>query len=482
MNDLVLYQKYRPSTFSEILGQDHIVKVLKNEVITGNISNSYLFFGLRGVGKTSIARIFAKAANCLDLEKNGDPCNKCSVCQDINSGAFIDLIEIDAASNRGIDDIRDIKNKVQFLPSMGKFKIYIIDEVHMLTIDAFNALLKTLEEPPSSVVFILATTTVQKIPATIISRCQRFDFDTAKDNDLLKYLKKVVKNEKKDIGDDILSIIVKNSEGSFRDSLSILQKIINLQGNIKLEDALEIIGIADSNKLCSIWNNLFSGKMLDVIYEVEGNNLNAEVFIKESLDMFRKTLIYRYTNAKEFQILNLNIENIENENVLKIINILISSLDHLHISSLPILSLDILFMNVINLLEIKVDNKKINKKKSTNETLNTNKDLSENIKSEWGNIIEESIQFNHHISAFLKKSSFKLNKNTLEIIVPFPFYKDMLDDKKTNEFLKNLFNKKFETDLTIKCIVDKSIKPIIQNKQENEINDDINEIFDIDNE
>lgn len=479
MNDLVLYQKYRPSTFSEVLGQDHIVKVLRNEVITRNISNSYLFFGLRGVGKTSLARIFAKAINCLDLKENGDPCNKCSVCKDITEGAFIDLIEIDAASNRGIDDIRDIKNKVQFLPSMGEFKVYIIDEVHMLTIDAFNALLKTLEEPPSSVVFILATTTIQKVPSTIISRCQRFDFDIASDDDLKSYLKKVVKNEKKNITDDILSIIVQNAEGSFRDSLSILQKIINFEGDIKLEDALEIIGVADTSKIYSLWTDLFSGNMLEVINYIEESNLNAEVFIKESLDIFRKVLIYRYTGHKGFQTEGFDIQNISNENILKIVSILLNALDNLHISSLSVLSLDILFMNIVNLLEISIVKEK--KQQTAKKEKDSKDDVEDNIKSKWNDLILESKPFNHHVSAFLRKSSFKLKgKNTIEIIVPFPFYKDMLDENKTKSFLTGLFSKSFGKDFVIQCRVDKDVIPILKNiKSEIDVDNDISEIFDI---
>ncbi|MHB8362705.1 MAG: DNA polymerase III subunit gamma/tau, partial [Patescibacteria group bacterium] len=178
----ILYQKYRPKKFKDIIGQDHIVKVLQNEVLKNNIANGYLFFGPRGLGKTSIARIFANAINCSNPQ-NGEICGECSECMAIQEGSFIDLIEIDAASNRGIDDIRDIRSRTYFTPVMGKFKVYIIDEVHMLTPEAFNGLLKILEEPPSSVVFILATTEVHKVPKTIVSRCQRFDFNPASRED-----------------------------------------------------------------------------------------------------------------------------------------------------------------------------------------------------------------------------------------------------------------------------------------------------------
>ena len=187
MKNSILYQKYRPQTFSELIGRKDLSRILVNEVISKNIGNAYIFFGSKGTGKTSVARIFSKAINCLNLGRNGDPCNSCSNCKSVNNFSFMDLLEIDAASNRSIEDIRDLKNKVQFAPTVSKYKIYIIDEVHMLTKDAFNALLKTLEEPPENVIFIFATTEINKVPETIISRCQRFDFLKASYKDLMVF-------------------------------------------------------------------------------------------------------------------------------------------------------------------------------------------------------------------------------------------------------------------------------------------------------
>ena len=179
MSYIALYRVFRPQTFSEIVGQDHVSKTLKNALKSNRVAHAYLFCGPRGTGKTSSAKILAKAVNCLE-PVDGEPCNMCPNCQAVNEGNFLDVLEIDAASNRGIDEIRDIRDKVKFAPSQGKFKVYIIDEVHMLTAEAFNALLKTLEEPPAHVIFILATTEPQKIPLTVLSRCQRFDFSKNK--------------------------------------------------------------------------------------------------------------------------------------------------------------------------------------------------------------------------------------------------------------------------------------------------------------
>ena len=225
----VLYRKYRAQNFDELIGQEHITKLLKNAVRKEQLSHAYLFVGSRGTGKTSTARILSKAVNCLDLKKDGNPCNKCEICVSITNGNFLDLIEIDAASNRGIDQIRELKERIEFAPSKGKYKIYIIDEVHMLTNEAFNALLKTLEEPPSHIIFILATTDVHKLPATILSRCQRYDFRLGTELEIEKVLKSVLKSEKLKIEDEALKLVVRNARGSYRDALSLLDVIVNSQ-------------------------------------------------------------------------------------------------------------------------------------------------------------------------------------------------------------------------------------------------------------
>ena len=220
---MVYYRKYRPQTLDEIIGQEHIKNALKKAHESNRLSHAYLFAGPKGSGKTSTARILAKMINC----EVGGPCNKCSTCLSITDGSNLDLIEIDAASNRGIDDIRELREKIKLAPTSSKKKVYIIDEVHMLTTEAFNALLKTLEEPPSHVLFILATTDPHKIPQTILSRVQRFDFQAAKEEEIIEYLKNVIKIEKLKISDEALNLIAKKSEGSFRDGLKILDQLSN---------------------------------------------------------------------------------------------------------------------------------------------------------------------------------------------------------------------------------------------------------------
>ena len=283
---ITLYRKYRPSSFSEVSGENEIVKSLKLSLKNKSMAHAYLFSGPRGVGKTTIARLIAKGVNCLNLKENGEPCNECKNCKSINEGRFSDLIEIDAASNRSIDEIRSLKEKINYQPVEGLKKVYIIDEAHMLTKEAFNALLKTLEEPPAHVIFILATTELEKILPTIISRCQRYDFKPLDLEEMKAGLEHILKEENLSMTDDVYPVIYENSSGSMRDSISILERlIVTANGKeIDLKIAEDTLGITPSSRIKIFLNKLLNENEYDIINELENlanDSFDIELFFKD---------------------------------------------------------------------------------------------------------------------------------------------------------------------------------------------------------
>lgn len=307
MNHIALYRKYRPKTFDEVIGEDHVTKTLQNQVMSGQIGHAYLFTGSRGVGKTSIAKIFARAVNCLNPQ-NGSACGECENCKRLEQENDINIIEIDAASNNKVDDIRQIREKVKFMPVGAKYKVYIIDEVHMLSDSAFNALLKTLEEPPAYVIFILATTEVHKLPQTILSRCVRFDFRLVSVDELSKHLAKIFDKEGIKYDEESLKIIAGAGEGSVRDTLSIADSIASFcQGNITKEKTLSVLGTADHDLIINFFDKIQDkdvGGVLELIDKIEKDGKNLAVFSKDLSKHARNLLVCKSCeNANE--ILNL---------------------------------------------------------------------------------------------------------------------------------------------------------------------------------
>lgn len=307
MEYLSLYRKYRPKSFEDVIGQEHITKALQNQIAQGKIGHAYLFTGSRGIGKTSVARIFAKAVNCLE-NKTGSPCGHCSACKRLENENDINIIEIDAASNNRVDDIREIREKVKFLPVDAKYKVYIIDEVHMLTDSAFNALLKTLEEPPSYVIFILATTEAHKLPATILSRCIRFDFRLVSTNMLAKHLQSILDEEDIQYDEDALKLIASAGEGSVRDTLSIADCVIAYtNGKITKEGVQKVLGSTDFQLLAGYFDLLYKkdiGAVLEFVNQIDSEGKNLAVFVRELTKYARNLLICRSCDDPN-KILNL---------------------------------------------------------------------------------------------------------------------------------------------------------------------------------
>ncbi len=294
MNHVALYRKYRPKTFDEVIGQEHITKTLENQIEQNQVGHAYLFTGTRGTGKTSVAKIFAKAVNCLS-PIHGSPCGKCENCLRLEQENDINIIEIDAASNNKVDDIRQIRDKVKFLPVGAKYKVYIVDEVHMLSDSAFNALLKTLEEPPAHIIFILATTEVHKLPQTILSRCVRFDFRLVSVDELSKHLAKVFTQEKITFDEDSLKIIASAGEGSVRDTLSIADSIASYcQGNITKEKTLSVLGTTAHDMLLEFFDKMAEkdvGGVLTLIDTLEKDGKNLAVLAKDLSKHARNLLV-----------------------------------------------------------------------------------------------------------------------------------------------------------------------------------------------
>ena len=291
-----LYRKYRPKTFELVYGQDVIVKTLKNVIKNDKLSHAYLFTGPRGTGKTSSAKLFAKAINCLN-NKDGDACNECENCKSFNNNSNPDIIEIDAASNNGVDEIREIKNKVSLVPSMSKYKVYIIDEVHMLSIGAFNALLKTLEEPPEYIIFILATTEPQKIPTTIISRCQRFDFKSISHDKMKQCLENIISKENITIDDGAIEEIINNSKGGMRDAIGLLdQASAFCNNNITANDIEELSGNISIKQIRTFLSNIMQKEynvIFDLISNYSSNGKDFALICEKIINYIREGILYK---------------------------------------------------------------------------------------------------------------------------------------------------------------------------------------------
>lgn len=297
-----LYRKWRPMKWDQVIGQEHVVTTLRNAVVSERVAHAYLFSGPRGTGKTSTARILAKAVNCLDPDLAKRPCNQCAHCQAVNEARFLDLIEIDAASNTSVDDVRDLRDRINFSPNQGRYKVYIIDEVHMLSTAAFNALLKTLEEPPQHAIFILATTEVHKIPATVLSRCQRHEFRRIPVKEIVENLKILADEEKIHVDADALNLVARQATGSMRDGISLLDQLASAGDNISLQLAQDVLGTATSQAVLDVIEAVLkhnSAEGLEAIHHSLDSGADPRQFTRQVIDYLRSLLLVAMGNADQ---------------------------------------------------------------------------------------------------------------------------------------------------------------------------------------
>ena len=415
---LALYRKYRPTSFDEVFGQDNIVKIIQNAVVSGRVSHAYLFSGPRGTGKTTTAKILARMVNCESLD-NGNPCGKCSNCLNFSSSG--DVVEIDAASNNGVDEIRNLREKVNLVPSQSKYKIYIIDEVHMLTTQAFNALLKTLEEPPKHVIFILATTEPNKIPLTISSRCQKFQFNRVDDSDIVKRLKQISDIEKINISDDALYEIARVSDGGMRDSINLLDQLCSYDlNNISIDDVYNVYGTISYTDIAELLSNVKDNNgnyVVSYIEKINKDGINLSKFIEELLLFLKDVLVYKNCGneleikSKNDSIVKINYIFSEND-IYYVIDLLNDLLGKLKYSVHPSV---LLIANLLKLCGVMSNNSSVDK------------DVVNN--AEPGDIIKKSVE---------KQNNVAINNNT-------PVYKSKKIVLPTDDYVEIVINNTFAT-------------------------------------
>ncbi|MFH1175161.1 MAG: DNA polymerase III subunit gamma/tau [bacterium] len=492
----VIYRKYRPQKFSEISGQENIIKILKGSLKRNNIGHAFLFTGPRGVGKTTIARIFTKAINCENLSEDFEPCGKCSACSEISEGRSLDFVEIDAASNRGIDEIRQLRETVSFTPSKNKYRVYILDEAHMLTKEAFNALLKTLEEPPEHAVFILATTEIHKIPATIISRCQRYDFSRLSLGAIAQRLAGLAEREGISVERTALEAIAKISEGCARDAESVFgQMAVIGQGEITLSCVKEILGLPDREFVKEFSEKILRRNVSEAIQMVDKSleaGRDLTILLSSVIVYFRNLLMAKTSDELDVIILKNCTEeelselknlakNASVEQVVFVIKSLSEWYNKMKLSDFPQICLEVAIAEIV----LKLQNANENSASAAAQPQNPKKGLSEQennvikeaedkkndvslsqsesesleaAKQNWEEILLRVQAKNNSVFAFLK-SCFPASvvKNSLYAAANYQFYKERLNTTQSRMMIEAVLEEVLQKKLSFKCFMEKEI-------------------------
>ena len=513
-----LYRKFRPKTFDELLGQSHVTTTLKHQIEKGNIGHAYLFSGTRGTGKTSAAKIFSRAVNCLDLQ-DGNPCNECEICKGILDETIMDVIEMDAASNNSVDDVRDLRDKVIYPPSRTKYKVYIIDEVHMLSKGAFNALLKTLEEPPKP----------ERLPQTILSRCQRFDFKRITNEYIIKNLQGISKTLNIDIEDKALSLIARNSDGAMRDAQSLLDQCISFnEGRITYENATEILGITNEDLIFNMVNDIVEKsleKTLETIDDIIQNGKDIHQFIKDLTYHFRNLMVVKVSKNPEEIMESEDLEGIINQSkemeleyILKSLQILTNAEADSKWSTQPRIILEMAIIKLVKLEEqlsleerIKrlemgigkvtnniIEDKKVESKHTnvpnqpkqhikviekpeektviSEEIIDDGNELSiETIHSEWSKVMQTIKTKKINIYALLLEGEAIAYENKLLTISyqeGFGFHKEAISSPNNKEFVEEVVSTHFKKPIIMTFVMGNKLTksaPAVDNKKEDAI-------------